>query len=293
MSARTYEDRILCQRDRYAIMHNLGAGQIILTREAAKLILRNFRTPFSTENRQTFCRLANVDLARQWAFGPHEHFLTADWGWDAMLAAHGLASLALVPSRATMIDQDLAPLGLKLATAPVESLRDDALFARYCDRQIAIRAGNWRIAPTDPFYHSPNGIVVFCHQLGFLGGTYAGNWRLREMRGFGTFAWEAVDATAALTVPTFGSCSMIVCGGAKGGRVRVIDRATGYDVTVEVHSEGEAIESLQLMVPGNVVYRDVALEALDPGVCFLGLHCTHPQPTHERATFDYETLPKP
>ena len=123
VSARCYEDRILFQRDGYAVTHNLGAGMIMFTREAAELVLANYRTVWTTENRTLFAQLSGIDIGSYWAFRGNQNFLVADWNFDRVLAAHGLASLALTPNRATMLDQDIAPLGLKYADGnPPESI---------------------------------------------------------------------------------------------------------------------------------------------------------------------------
>src|ERR1700734_559687 len=53
VSPRSYDDRVLIQRDGYAIMHNLGAGIVIFTREAASLVLASFRTHWWPDNVRT------------------------------------------------------------------------------------------------------------------------------------------------------------------------------------------------------------------------------------------------
>ena len=57
VSARCYEDRILIQRAGYTVCHNLGAGMIMFTRKAAELVLQNYRTVWTTENRLLFSQL--------------------------------------------------------------------------------------------------------------------------------------------------------------------------------------------------------------------------------------------
>ena len=133
VSARCYEDRILIQRPGYAICHNLGAGMIVFTREAAELVLQHYRTQWTTENRHTFAMLTRTDIGKYWAFRGQEHFLVADWRWDALLASHGFASLALTPSPVTMIGQvpPLEQQGLTIATGPVAERVDDKLFYDY------------------------------------------------------------------------------------------------------------------------------------------------------------------
>src|ERR1017187_6735381 len=57
-SARCFVDRVLFQRDGFAVMHNLGAGQIMLTRRAAQIVLDTFRTGWTTDNRRILFQLS-------------------------------------------------------------------------------------------------------------------------------------------------------------------------------------------------------------------------------------------
>src|SRR5258708_3869861 len=68
VSARSYVDRGFIQRDGYAVMHNLGAGMAIYTREAAGFILKTFRTHWWPINRILFAQLGGIDLATYAAF---------------------------------------------------------------------------------------------------------------------------------------------------------------------------------------------------------------------------------
>jgi len=65
VSARAYDDRILIQRDGYAVMHNLGAGHVVYTREAARLILDNYRSAWWPDNRAIFAQLSGIDNGAQ------------------------------------------------------------------------------------------------------------------------------------------------------------------------------------------------------------------------------------
>ena len=105
------------QRDGYAVMHNIGAGVVIFTREAAEIVLRTFRTHWWPDNVKLFAQLSGIDLRTYAAFRGNEQWVTTDWGWEAQLARHGLASLALTPAKCSMIGQDppLHEQGLELA----------------------------------------------------------------------------------------------------------------------------------------------------------------------------------
>ena len=172
-------------------MHNLGAGMVILDREAARLVLDYYRTQFTTENRAIFAVLAGTDIGRYWAFRGGEHMLVADWRWDALLASRGLVSLALTPSPVEMIGQipPLAEQGLKLVTEPKQEPAELAIFERYRDNLNAIRSGYLKL-PDYRFCQN----YIFPHQIPLLGGSYAGDWKLKDAQGFGPFAWRAGDS---------------------------------------------------------------------------------------------------
>lgn len=314
VAPRAYEDRILLQRDGYAVMHNTGAGVVLLTRQAAKLILANYRNAWTMENRRIFCMLSGIDIGRYWAFRGAQQFLTVDWAFDAILARHGLASVAPVPQIAEMIGQDppLAEQGLKLANQPFELLRDDKAFELFVERTRAVREGRLTI-PGGPV-HQNGPQTFFSHQIPALGGAYKGDWRLRWAQGFGPFSYAAgTDAKwrelnfpdystlplpsdgvnpvqPSLTVPVYGACSFLVSGGQHGGRVGIEDTVSGYKVAPELPAEGQQTQVAQLMVPASVLQRPVKLTALSPGIVFYGLQTQEPQAlvAHE---FDWAQLP--
>ena len=303
-SARCFTDRILFQRTDYAVMHNIGAGFILLTRQAAQIILDTFRTHWTSDNRRIFTQLCGLDIGSYWAFRMNEHFTTADWGWDSTLAAHGLASVALVPSPVEMIGQNppLAEQGLTIATGPVEEQRDDKAFGIYRGELAKIREGYWTLGVDTKFHvDATTGTqTIFPHQMQMLGGIYSGDWRLKEVRGFGTFGWVAgtvqilpmdVRNCPQLTVPVFGSCSILVSGGKNGGKVEVVDEGSGFTASPDMPPEGENAQVLQLMVPAGIAYRNIRITALSPGVCFYGIQTREKQPFLPNVSFDHSMLP--
>lgn len=312
VSARCFVNRVLIQKDNFAVMHNTGAGMIVLTREAAKIVLDTFRTPWTSDNRRIFNQLCGIDIGHYWAFRNNEHYLTADWGWDAVLAANGLASLALTPSPVEMIGQNppLAEQGLMIATGPVEERRNDNAFTLYQIVTSGIRQGIVSLGVETKFHFDPNTgtWTYFPHQMQMLGGVYSGDWRFEECRGFGTFKWvaggyevgigsieEAKDFSnkPTLTVPLFGSCSILVSGGKNGGKVEVIDEQSGFKADPELPPEGEQQQVLQLMVPGGLVLRNIRITALTPGVTFYGIQSREKQPFLPNVGFDHSMLPVP
>lgn len=302
VSARSYADRVLVQRDGYAVMHNLGAGQVIFSRYAASLVLAHFRTGWTLENRRVFAQLTGKDIGAWWAFRGSQHMLVADWGFDRVLAAHGLASLALTPAKCQMIGQEppLEQQGLKLTDGPVEELRDDKAFELYRERTAAIRAGELKI-PCDPFLRSDDGTwTIFPHQLGMLGGRYEGDWKLKWSQGFGPFSWESVDAEhvrgyagASMCVPITGPCVFLVSGGAKGGKIQIADEALGSDSVIDLEPQGDTGRVMQVAVPAAISYRNARLTALSPGVVFYGITCREPQLVVPNKKFDHSWLPAP
>jgi hypothetical protein len=294
VSARCYEDRILCQRDGYAVCHNLGAGMVIFTREAAQLVLNQYRVQWTTENRAIFAQLAGVDIGRWWAFQGSEHFLVADWRWDALLASKGLASLALTPSPISMIGQtpSLAEQGLVLATSEVEAMRNTPRFELYRDNLARIRSGD--LVMPDSLFHrdTARGQTIFAHQIAAIGGSYAGSYKLRDAPGFGPFGWTATELEACTVhLPVYGPCEIMVGGGKEGGQIHVVDETSGFDARPVLPPEGGAGQLVAVNIPGNYSYRTVRVE-LSPGTIFYAVRCRDEQPVKGGFKFDWNVLPK-
>lgn len=318
-SPRCYEDRILFQRDGYAVMHGLGWGVQVMTREAAALALKYMRTGYTLENRRTFCNLSSVDIGAWWAFRGGEHALCADWRNDFVLVAHGLASVALTPSPVQMIGQipPLAEQGLKIIRqGGVEARRNDPAFLAYASATEAIREQDLRVPVSVPQHDDAGTTTYFAHQVKLLeGACYKGDWFLRFSQGFGPFAWKAGemyldgpdfndyrDGVAVPDVllpyyPTFnvmasGTCEFFVSGGEKGGRFLVEDLQSGYSVSPTLPPESPSGSVLALACPAAVSRRMVRLTALSPGVCFFGIRCREPQPERVAWAFDHSVLPR-
>ena len=292
VSARCYQDRVLAQRDGYAVCHNLGWGMQILTRKSAELTLRHCRTHWTTENRRVFARLSGIDIGTYWAFRTNEHFTTPDWGNDAVLAAHGLASLALVPSPVEMIGQkpSLAEQGLALATAPVEDRRNDEAFDRYVGLTGDIRGGGYDLGIPPIRYRDDSGVeYVFAHQLDSL--PYAewnGDWRLKWSPGLGGFAARGFP-NAIFEAYIAGSCRFMVGGGVKGGQIAVEDRKSGYIVRPTLIPEASN-QVTQVVVPASASWRPVRLIVLSGDAVLFGIQCQEPQPVVTDWSFDHSKL---
>lgn len=308
VSARCYEDRILVQRDGYAVMHNLGAGQVVFTRQAARLVLENFRTGWTVENRRAFTQVSGLDIARWAPFVQQPHVTCADWQFERILAQHGLVALALTPAKCRMIGQEpsLEEQGLTLAAGPVEARRDDKAFETLVARTALIREGAMQL-PDGRFMRNDDGsYTVMPHQVPQLGGGYEGDWRLKWSQGLGPFAWQAGqleeyymghgnvgEQEPTLTCPISGPCSLLVSGGEKGGKVTAADEASGWEITTELQPEGANGQIMNLQVPGSISYRNIRLTALSPGIVFYGIVCAEQQPYFPEIKFDHAVLPSP
>lgn len=295
VSARCFEDRVLIQQPDYAVMHNLGAGMVIFTREAAQLVLKYFRTGWTLANRLLFAQLSGLDIGAWWAFRGGQHILCADWGFDMVLAAHGLSSLALTPSPVEMIGQtpSLAEQGLTIATKPVVDRIDsyEYGFEIYRDRLEEIRDGRLKPAWPGLFHTEPGCSVIFPHQLKYVGGSYSGDWMLKWAMAFGPFAWKAGDDQPSLRVPVLGSCDVLVSGGEKGGKVKVIDKQSGFEASPTLQPEGSQGQVLALNVPSSCGYREIEMTCLTSGTVFYGIKCREPQPYNPSLSFDHSWLP--
>jgi len=287
VSARCYEDRILTQCDGWAVVHNTGAGMIIFDREAAELVLNYYRTQWTLENRAIFAVLAGTDIGRYWAFRGGEHMLVADWRWDALLASRGLASLALTPSPVEMIGQvpPLAEQGLKIVTDPKQIPAEREIFERYRDNLNAIRSGDLKM-PDYRFCQN----YIFPHQIPLIGGSYRGDWHLKDAQGFGPFAWQAGLHPCTMEVPVFGPCDFLISGGPGGSRVRIEDDYTGFSCDPDLMPEGTG-NVLELTIPPAMAHRTIRMTALAPGMTFYGLKVAYSQPEHPKVKFDHSVLP--
>lgn len=290
VSARAYEDRILIQRDGYGLMHNLGAGMAIFTRDAARLILDNYRTGWAPDNRSTFLALSGVDIGGYWAFRGGEHALTADWHFDVILARHGLTSLALTPSRATMLDQDIAAQGLKMADGTMDVLRNNLAFDRFCAATKMIRGGWLDIGGNSDRILYCGGYVYFPHQLHGLNSYFSFGWRLKNSQAYGPFALQAAEQTETgcgcyVNLMVQGPCEVNMTG---PGKVRVTDTGTGLELMPELPAEFTSI-----MLPSGPAHRLINIVAVTPGVQFHGIRTRDRQPWMTSYAFDYMRLPKP
>ena len=173
--------------------------------------LRTFRTHWWPANATCSPSSAASTCAPTPAFGDNEQFVTTDWGWEAQLARHGLASLALTPAKCQMIGQvpPLKEQGLELVTRPVPGdlpiLRDQ--FAIYRDNLQKIRDGVYKSESPGIIHRDGSGMLFFPHQLGTSQDVkpWQGTLELVWSQGFGPFAYRAGPGGASLSARISGS----------------------------------------------------------------------------------------
>lgn len=292
VSPRSYVDRVIIQRSDYAVMHNIGAGAIIFTREAAEIILRSFRTGWWPTNRLLFAQLSGIDLATYAAFRGQEQFVTTDWLWEAQLASHGLASLALTPAKCQMIGQvpPLKEQGLELTTGPVEARVDRHAFAAYRFRLNALRRGDWKSVLPGVIHREGIGMLFFAHQIPMLAESkYHGEMRLRWYQGFGPFAYEAGPGGFLLSLRVSGACAIMASGGDKGGQITVEDKRSGFTFSPELPAGSG--HPLAINVPGGPVRREVTVR-FSEGTQLLAVSTSDPQILDASFKFSWDQLPE-
>lgn len=292
VSARAYEDRILIQRDGYAVMHNLGAGHVIFTRAAAELILQNYRTGHTWENRRVFAQLSGLDPAMWCMFLREPHATTVDWQFDRILAQHGFASLALTPAKATMIGQEvsLEEQGLTLVKEPVSPRLNDPAFTQFVEMQRAVREGRF-VLPSMRFLLQDDGsTMIMPHQFMQLGGRFEGDWALRWSQAFGPFVYRG-RAGSKVLVQLSGPVNFLLSGNKSGGEVRVQDFSSNFDVTIALEPEGPNGQVMQVPVPAGVSYRSLAVTVTSGEIALYGVAVREQQPVCPKLRFDNGWLP--
>lgn len=302
VSPRSYVDRVLIQRDNYAVMHNIGAGAIIFTREAAEHVLQSFRTHWWPDNVRLFAQLSGIDLRTYAAFRGNEQAVTTDWGWEAQLARHGFASLALTPAKCQMLGQNppLAEQGLELVTEkPLKGFVPSydsysVAFRHYFDNLRKIRERRNAFESPGLIQRDGAGMLFFAHQLGNLAGTsWQGDLCLSWKQGFGPFAYVAGPGGASLSVRVSGSCSFLCSGGDVGSSVKIQDTRSGFSFGPSLPAESDTPNGspVSIAVPGTPVPRTITCD-LTAGAVFYGLSTTDPQMLDPTFRFDWTQLPE-
>jgi SAM-dependent methyltransferase len=107
-TVRTINSRVLLYRSQYAILWNTGAGMVLFTREAARIILAAYKAENANSLARFYMDRFGVDLAPIWELrmDKSNRELGCDWAYSMHLYKHGLVSLGSIPSMAFNVDFD-------------------------------------------------------------------------------------------------------------------------------------------------------------------------------------------
>lgn len=214
-TVRTFDRRILWQRRSYAVLFGSGAGMIVFTAEAARRILRHYRTTTVDEIRRTFQLVAERDIALTWEMADDlvrtsDSFRnSADWYWDAALAKTGQWILGSVPSLGANIDADLkAMLGIEPIGSVTETHDGNLDFGSWLARVTKPGYGSETVIGLDATYQLEprhRHWVVYPHQLAAtVPEAFDDGWSLEARQTSGPFTFRARRAGATLRLPVNG-----------------------------------------------------------------------------------------
>lgn len=227
-----FADWVLFRRPRYAVTRISGATAVLFTREAAQLVLDQYRTTTAAEIAAWTSRLAGGAET-----DPHDTRVSSDLNYNVVLHRHGLAVLGAVPRCARLLDsEDLLYAGLggycEDDRAPPASEVDD----RFGGFVATLRALSGQRARQGFGAGSPHLFMgslgcwtLFPHQLLYAPGSAAslrGRWRFVWEKFDGPFAIETDEPGAALVLPL-------------SGRVRGVFCAHGPDAAAFVLQQGD------------------------------------------------------
>lgn len=271
-TVRTYDRRILFVRPGYAVMFNIGAGMLVLTRDAAEALLATYRSTSGREIARVCKKMTDGDIGQICERGLREdYFYSADWFFDCALMQMGFASVGTLPALARNIDADQAATwGIQPVSEvqPAAGLAP-ALFRNYqrnlyCTAQTADSIGYCFDQRLDRF-------IVFPHQ--FAPHAYSGEWKMNWHQSFGPFELHPGNIGDALRLELMnGICHIILNTTEEGKHCRVI---TGGSANDFVHP-GKGNFTVHVPAPGN--RSSLAIEVQpDPGVAIGAFLFTEPQ----------------
>jgi len=261
VGSRTYRSRVLISRDDFAIMLNLGAGMILLHRDAARIILNGYRTANWYEVYFAALHGAGVSLndqcGRRTSLDLMNMVRTADWWFDALLLLNGYCSLAPAPTMAENIDPQARSMfgGDYVQSRFKITDQDDQRFCQFVQKQDALAAsdskGDWLARSKLFLTHSQIGRwFVFPHQALTLGGCeLTGPWAMKWLQTWGPFSFCAQSGESKLKLKCAGdSCAIGVIFGPNAGVVE----ARANDTVIaqaDLRRETEEIALVQLQMP--------------------------------------------
>jgi hypothetical protein len=271
-TVRTFDRRILFVRPGYAVMFNIGAGMLVLTREAAEALLATYRSTSAREINAVCRKMTQGDISQISEPGLREEYLySADWFFDCALMQLGFASVGTLPALARNIDADHAvTLGIRPVseTQPAAGL-DPNLFPIY-HRNLWLAA---QTADSVGYCFDPkiDRFFVFPHQLTSAG--YLGEWQLKWRQCFGPFELQPTGAGDALRWDLMnGSCDVIFRADNENKRVHITANGSPNDFnqpsagTFSVHIPAASGQSIPIEI------------RTDPGVAVSAILFAEPQP---------------
>jgi len=108
-TVRNVKSRVLFFRPTYTVNWVVGAGMVLFTRQAAKIILATYGSVGSKSVAHYFRKKFSVDLKDRWELwmDRDNRSLGCDWTYAMRLCAHGLLSVGSIPSMAKNLDMDM------------------------------------------------------------------------------------------------------------------------------------------------------------------------------------------
>ena len=117
VTIRNFETRVIEYKKDYTINWNIGAGMILFTREAAQLVVDNYKNLATTGlgMRHSYGKLLGIDLKnnKELFKGRVDYFLSLDYSFDRILCKNGFSSIGSIPSLVSDLEFDMADYGLK------------------------------------------------------------------------------------------------------------------------------------------------------------------------------------
>ena len=107
-TTRTFLSRTLAPQSQYATLWNIGAGMVLFTRNATRIVLRHYHPRRAREVSAYFKKKHGNDLRHIWELwmDRHDRLLGCDWGYSLELDKRGLSSLGTVPTYSYNLDLD-------------------------------------------------------------------------------------------------------------------------------------------------------------------------------------------
>ena len=107
-TTRTFLSRTLTIQSQYARMWNIGAGMVLYTRRATRIMLRHYHPRRSKELSDYFSKMYDNNLEHIWELwmDKPDRWLGCDWGYALELDKRGLSSLGTVPAYSFNLDLD-------------------------------------------------------------------------------------------------------------------------------------------------------------------------------------------